>query len=64
MHGQERSDLLDLLGRSPLFKGAGTAKLEAALEIARRSNLSRGEFFFHQGEPADSFYVIVEGQVR
>ena len=64
MHGQERSELLDLLGRSPLFRGAETAELEAALAVARRSQLERGEFFFHQGEPAEHFYVIIEGQVR
>ena len=64
MHGKERSELLDLLGRSPLFKGAETAELEAALAVARRSQLERGEFFFHQGEPAEHFYVIIEGQVR
>jgi CRP-like cAMP-binding protein len=64
MHGEKRSLLLDLLGRSPLFKGAELAELEEAMKIARRTKLSRGEFFFHQGEPADSFYVIVEGQVR
>ncbi|MGB3713109.1 MAG: Crp/Fnr family transcriptional regulator [Candidatus Promineifilaceae bacterium] len=56
--------MLDLLGRSPLFKGAETAELEAALAVARRSKLERGEFFFHQGEPAEHFYVIIEGQVR
>ncbi len=56
--------MLDLLGRSPLFKGAELAELEEAIKISRRTKLSRGEFFFHQGEPADSFYVIVEGQVR
>jgi CRP-like cAMP-binding protein len=64
MRGEEKSELLDLLGRSPLFKGAELAELEEAMKIARRTKLSRGEFFFHQGEPADSFYVIVEGQVR
>jgi CRP-like cAMP-binding protein len=26
--------------------------------------LNRGEFFFHQGEPATSYYVIAEGQTR
>jgi CRP-like cAMP-binding protein len=64
MHGQEKSELLDLLGQSPLFKGAETAELEAALAVARRSQLEAGEFFFHQGEPAEHFYVIIEGQVR
>jgi CRP-like cAMP-binding protein len=64
MHGQERPELLDLLERSPLFKGTKVPELEAALAVARPSQLGRGEFFFHQGEPAEHFYVIVEGQVR
>jgi CRP-like cAMP-binding protein len=64
MHGQERPELLELLGRSPLFRGAKVNELEAALSVAHPSQLGRGEFFFHQGEPANHFYVIVEGQVR
>lgn len=64
MHGQEKPELLDLLERSPLFKGAKVNELEEALSVARPSQLGRGEFFFHQGEPANHFYVIVEGQVR
>jgi CRP-like cAMP-binding protein len=64
MHRLKRPELLDLLGRSPLFKGATEDELEAALEVAQQSKRERGEFFFHQGEPAEKFYVIVEGQVR
>lgn len=56
--------LLDLLARSPLFRGAGPDELEAALQAARHCEVQRGGFFFHQGEPAESFYVIVEGRVR
>lgn len=63
--GEETSsDLLELLARSPLFRGAGQAELEAALAVASRRRLEKGEFFFYQDEPADFFYVIVEGQVR
>jgi CRP-like cAMP-binding protein len=57
-------DLLDLLARSPLFKGAQEDELQAALEVAQHCRLERGEFFFHQGEPAVAFYVLVEGRVR
>lgn len=56
--------LLELLARSPLFGGAKASELEDALDLASRRRLEKGEFFFHQDEPADFFYVIVEGQVR
>ena len=61
---EAHADILDLLGRSSLFRGADTAALEAALEVASRRQVKRGAFFFHQGEQAESFYVIIEGQVR
>ena len=63
--GEEgKEDLLELLTRSPLFRGADTAELEAALAVAGRRRKEKGEYFFHQDEPADYFYVIIEGQVR
>lgn len=57
-------DMLELLGQSPLFRDASQSELEAALKVSRRFEVARGEFFFHQDEPAVAFYVIVEGQVR
>jgi CRP-like cAMP-binding protein len=54
----------ELLAKSPLFKGADAAERRAALQVSTRCQLARGEFFFHQGEPANNFYVIVEGRVR
>lgn len=57
-------ELLELLAKSPLFRGIGQAELERALEVAQYRRVSRGEFFFHQGEAAEAFYIIVEGRVR
>lgn len=34
------------------------------MAAAGRRHVGKGEFFFHQDEPADFFYVLVEGQVR
>jgi CRP-like cAMP-binding protein len=39
-------------------------ELEATLAVAGRRRLEKGGYFFHQDEPADFFYVIIEGQVR
>jgi CRP-like cAMP-binding protein len=57
-------DLEELLSRAPLFRGAEPAELTAALEVARRRSVERGEYFFHQGDAAEAFYVITEGRVR
>jgi CRP-like cAMP-binding protein len=64
LHTDARDNLLALLARSPLFRDAGTAELEAALAVAGRRRVEKGAFFFHQDEPAVYFYVLVEGQVR
>lgn len=58
------NELLDTLVKSPLFRQASDAELKAALEVARRQHVNKGAFFFYQGEPAEAFYVIVQGRVR
>lgn len=57
-------ELFALLAESPLFKGADPSQLEMVLGYAQPRQLSRGEFFFYQDEPAEAFYVIVEGRAR
>lgn len=64
MAEEKSPDVLYIMGRSPLFRGAGKAELEAAMESGRSCHFRRGEFLFHQGEPAVAFYVIIEGRVR
>lgn len=58
------ADLEEILARAPLFRGAALAELNAALSIARQRRVERGEYFFHQGDAAEAFYVIIEGRVR
>jgi CRP/FNR family transcriptional regulator, nitrogen oxide reductase regulator len=55
---------LELGSASPFFRGLTAAELEAALQMAQRRRLPRGSYFFHQGEPATTFYIVVEGRVR
>jgi CRP-like cAMP-binding protein len=64
MAGSNKPELEVLLTKSPLFRGADTATCQAALRVASQYHRQRGEFFFHQGEPADHFYVIIQGRVR
>lgn len=64
MPGAVSTDLMKLLAHGPLFRGADDAELQAALQAGRSFQIERGEFFFHQGEPAVAFYIVVEGRVR
>ncbi|MGD8586337.1 MAG: Crp/Fnr family transcriptional regulator [Chloroflexota bacterium] len=64
MHTETDESLLALLTQSPLFEGADGVELQAALAASSQRRVEKGEFFFHQDEPADFFYVLVEGQVR
>lgn len=64
MHIEAPENQLELLARSPLFRGASKEALEAALESARVSRVPKGIYLFHQGEKAETFYVLIEGRVR
>jgi CRP-like cAMP-binding protein len=58
------ADLEEILARAPLFGGSDPAGLTGALKVARTRRVERGEYFFHQGDPAEAFYIITEGRVR
>jgi CRP/FNR family transcriptional regulator, nitrogen oxide reductase regulator len=55
---------LELVSASPFFRGLAANELEALLQVAQRRKLPRGSYFFHQGEPATTFYILIEGRVR
>jgi CRP-like cAMP-binding protein len=52
------------MDKAPLFAGATLSEQKAALLAAQYSQLTKGEFYFHQGEKALAFYIVVEGRVR
>lgn len=47
-----------------LFQGLPEPALEHILATARRVRFSRGVYIFHQGDKAETFYVLLEGRVR
>lgn len=47
-----------------LFKGLPDSALDDAIGLARREKRAKGEILFHQGEPAEAFYLILAGRVR
>lgn len=55
---------LALVGAVPLFAGLPFASLSALLADARVREHARGATLFLQGDPADRFFVVLDGWVR
>ncbi|MGH3549688.1 MAG: Crp/Fnr family transcriptional regulator [Pseudonocardiaceae bacterium] len=53
-----------LLARTPLFAGLDHSELLDLGACARRRVYQKGEHIFHQGDPGDAVFVLVEGRVK
>jgi CRP-like cAMP-binding protein/tetratricopeptide (TPR) repeat protein len=51
------------LASTPLFAGMPSDALQALVENLQLVSLLSGEPLFHQGDPGDALYVIVEGEL-
>jgi CRP-like cAMP-binding protein len=51
------------LAATPLFAGLSSEVLEALVEHLALVALEPGEQLFHEGDPGDALYVVVEGEV-
>ena len=56
--------ILDDFRRASLFAGISDAQLGKLGDIARPVTLPAGASVFSQGDPADAFYLLVEGAVK
>lgn len=56
--------LTDLLANAFPFRGLPEADLSQVMAAAHTRSLGRSEFFFHQGDPASSIYVLISGRAR
>ena len=57
-------DDVTLVRQSPLFGGVGAPRLTRLLAGAAVRTYQRGTLLFAQGEPADRFFVVLDGWVR
>lgn len=55
---------LSILEQSAIFADVEPDLLKRAYHAAYRRRLRAHEFFFHQGEEANTFYMLVEGRAR
>ena len=54
---------LRLLQEMPIFGGVTDAVLQRLLEPAPIVSFRKGDFFFHQGDPANSMFVLEQGKL-
>ena len=63
-HATSAADLAESLAASLPFRGLPAAHLKRVLEAARRRQVERDAFFFRQGDPATTFYLLVQGEAK
>lgn len=54
----------DVLGRAPLFAALDPDASRALRAEFGRRRLGRGDALFHEGEPGETLFVVVEGKVK
>ena len=51
------------LKQSDLFTGLGHNFLKQTMAIAEKVSFEKGNFILKEGEPADCFFILIEGQI-
>ena len=54
----------DIVRQAPLFAALDDEAAEALHSTMAKVEIRRGEVLFHEGDPGDRLYVIVEGKVK
>ena len=54
----------DIVLQAPLFKAMGPTISRAIIQDRAPRRYARGEQIFHQGDPADGFFVVIEGWAK
>ena len=62
--GTATQQVVDVLGRVPLFQGLPRADLERIAELVNPREVQEGEFLFREGDPGDKFYIVFSGAVE
>ncbi|MFC1835208.1 Crp/Fnr family transcriptional regulator [Thermodesulfobacteriota bacterium] len=52
------------LPQSNLFKDIRQETINEISEAAKETDFNQGDVLFNEGDPADHFYILVEGSVR
>lgn len=60
----EQDNVLPIISHCTFLSGLSPDECQEVAEAARPCHVNQGEYFFHQGEPATHFYILVQGQVK
>lgn len=52
------------LNQGDLFWGMDKDFVKEAMDIATKENLEEGQVMFKEGDPAESFYILVKGRIK
>jgi CRP/FNR family transcriptional regulator, nitrogen oxide reductase regulator len=47
-----------------LFKGLKPEEIEEVIRRGRLRKIQKGSFYFHEGDPAEQFYVLTAGRIK
>jgi CRP-like cAMP-binding protein len=50
--------------QSDLFWGMNRNFVKEVMNIAEKESYQKGDFLFHEGDPASNFYVLIKGRVK
>jgi CRP/FNR family transcriptional regulator, nitrogen oxide reductase regulator len=66
MSQQEMSEqeIAEIISSSSLFRDLTPEARDAFIANGRFHQVEQGKYFFHQGEPANTFYIIIVGEVK
>lgn len=57
-------DTYQIVARCALLQGLAPDARQVIIAAGRLRRVEQGAFFFHQGQPATLFYILVKGRVR
>ena len=57
-------DIKTLIQEHPFFAGLDAVTLELVAGCASNAHFAAGEFLFHEGDPANQFYLLRGGRVQ
>lgn len=57
-------DIKTLIQEHPFFAGLDAPSLALVTNCASNAHFGAGEYLFHEGDPADHFYLLRSGRVR
>ena len=60
----KRTAIINTLRSCQLFTGLPLADLENIVDVTVVKTLEKGDYLFHEGDPAHGFYIVRNGAVN